>query len=405
MTEKIDQVAERKVPASSYCIDPVSAEFEDPAVEREYRTFIRDVRVRDTQKATGLSAILYLLFAWTDFMAMEGQAEYVQVLGARVLVAMIAIMVALLAKRFWYLLVNGVLPTLVVTVGMLALLSITLKRPYEIGWHGMSMMIMLIGTYVFIPNRFMPALVVAIASSLAFLWLAVIHFQPSFDAVVTLMLLLLVVNILGAISAYRASRLQHEAFRHVAIQQEANDVLAQHVQQRESLEAELRNMAEQDALTGLPSRHHFFSQAEACLEEALDSGIPLCLLMIDVDYFRQINGTYGHVRGDALLKGLAEVCRSHVRPIDICGRLGGEEFGIILPGLELHEAGEYAEKLRVDIQRSPVDLKDAGLNCTVSIGVAPLHPGESITALLRRADQALLAAKYRGRNRIELAAR
>ncbi len=387
----------------AYRLDPLLAEFDSPTLEQEFRTFIRDTRVRDTRTALGLAAFFYVLFAFTDYLAIQDGSDYTSVFMLRLCVGIVGLACALLAERYWRQLVNGVIPTLVVSLAMVSLLMITVKRPYELGWNGMSMLLVLIGAYAFIPNRFITSMVAAVTGSLGFLWLAVLYFQPSFNEVLYLITLLLVVNIIGAMTGYRSSRLQHEAYVQLLVQREAGAVLSTEARARVELESELRQMSEQDALTRLASRQHFFERAERMLEHAAGDTAPLSLLMIDVDYFRQINSTYGHVRGDALLRGLAEVCRAHMAPGDLGGRLGGEEFAIMLPGVDLAQATAKAEQLRLAIQRAPVDIKDAGLNCTVSIGVAQWARGEGITSLLRRTDHALSAAKYRGRNRVEAA--
>jgi diguanylate cyclase (GGDEF)-like protein len=385
----------------SYRIDPLYAEFEDPEVEQGFREYIRDIRVRDTRLAVGIGAMFYIAFAVTDFLNVGAGWAYTQILLTRMGVALLGLAAALLARRYWIWLVNGVAPTIIVTCASLGLLSITLHRPFEIGWHGMSMMLMLLGTYVFIPNRFMPAVVVALLASLAFLWLMLLSLHPGPDTVITLITLLVVMNILGAMTAYRISRMQHESYIDAAVLKGANEALQKEMTQREGLEDELRELLERDPLTGLPNRANFFPYAEELIERAEEHGEALSFMVIDIDYFRQINGTYGHHRADEVLQVLAGCCRSQLTAGRRSARLGGDDFAIILPGADLTAAQQCAEALRVEIGRAEVDLGDSALQFTVSIGVAQRHPKETINSLLRRADQALLAAKYNGRNRVE----
>lgn len=385
----------------AYRIDPLYAEFEDPEDERDFRRYIRDIRVRDTRLAVAIGAMFYVAFAVTDFLNVGASWAYAQILLTRMSVAGLGIIVALLARRYWHWLVNGVLPTIIISCASAGLLSITLYRPFDIGWHGMSMMLMLLGTYVFIPNRFIPAVVVALLSSIAFLWLMLLNLHPGPDTVLTLITLLVVMNMLGAMTAYRISRMQHESYIDAAVMREANAALQREVTQREALEDELRDLLERDPLTGLPNRANFFPRAEALVEAAEVNREALSLMVIDIDYFRQINGTYGHHRADEVLQALAGCCRSLLTGRQLCARLGGDDFAIILPGDDLYAARLCADALRAEIREAEVDIGDAILQFTASIGLAQRQPGENIGAVLRRADHALSAAKYHGRDRIQ----
>jgi diguanylate cyclase (GGDEF)-like protein len=346
--------------------------------------------------------VFYIGFAITDAMAVGGEALQ-RILMARLGVAALGLTVAVLAERYWRALVNGVLPTLVMAIAMVALLLVTLNRPYEIGWHGMSMMVMLLATYVFIPNRFMPAAIIAILASLGFVWLAQSHFQPGTQQIVYLIALLLALNILGAMTAYRISRMQHEAYLDATVLKAANDALQREMTQRRNLESDLRLMLEHDSLTGLPNRARFLAHAQELIDEVARDGGSLCLLVLDVDYFRQLNASFGHSRCDEILLRMAQHCQGFVRERQLCARLGGDDFAFIMPDTDIEAASRRAEEMRLDIKTAAIDMQDAGVRFTVSLGVAAWLPGESLNALLRRADHALSLAKYKGRDRVEVA--
>jgi diguanylate cyclase (GGDEF)-like protein len=162
---------------------------------------------------------------------------------------------------------------------------------------------------------------------------------------------------------------------------------------RETQEA-LRRQAQTDFLTGISNRRHFLHQAEQTLRQAGERGEPVSLLMLDLDFFKDINDTYGHQAGDAVLRAVSRRLGEVLRPIDVIGRLGGEEFGVILPGLELKEAVAVADRLRAAVAA----LRPGGHAVTASLGVA-----SGVTALndlLARADACLYAAKDAGRNRV-----
>jgi diguanylate cyclase (GGDEF)-like protein/PAS domain S-box-containing protein len=178
----------------------------------------------------------------------------------------------------------------------------------------------------------------------------------------------------------------------------------QDVTERRGLEADLMRLATLDELTRLPNRRHFLEQARRDMERARRYGSSLSLLMVDADRFKDVNDTHGHAGGDAVLRALAETGRKLLRDADLMGRLGGEEFALLLPETELTQAVVVAERLRSAVQALRVPLPGGGeAQLTVSVGVAGLGPGvESLDELMRRADSALYAAKDKGRNRVEI---
>lgn len=164
--------------------------------------------------------------------------------------------------------------------------------------------------------------------------------------------------------------------------------------------------AEHDHLTGAPSRRAFFEMAERELARARRHGSGLGLLLVDADHFKRINDTYGHGVGDDVLRDLVARTREEIRKIDYFARLGGEEFGVLLPDASFDTTRAVAERLRAALDRPATGVPaSAGPAYTVSIGLAMLEKGEDFAGLMRRADAALYAAKAGGRNRVEVAAR
>ncbi len=163
-----------------------------------------------------------------------------------------------------------------------------------------------------------------------------------------------------------------------------------------------RRLARHDGLTGACNRQHFFEQAEAILQRLQRSGQPACLLILDMDHFKRINDVHGHACGDMVLQHVIRICRDYARPSDIIGRLGGEEFGILMPDCDGTLAMETGERIRHALALSPVRIRHAEtLTVTASIGLAcsDLH-GHALKPLLVAADHALYAAKRGGRNRV-----
>ncbi len=179
-------------------------------------------------------------------------------------------------------------------------------------------------------------------------------------------------------------------------------VVSRDITEQKRLEAELREMAATDMLTGLPNRRHFLAQLEQeCARVHRDGEHSASVLMIDIDHFKNVNDSRGHVAGDQVLRHLAAAMRQELRRVDSLGRLGGEEFAIILPGAELADAGLFADRLRRKVAESAATHEGRELPVTISIGVSEIRPADAgAEDVLGRADRALYRAKESGRNRV-----
>lgn len=183
-------------------------------------------------------------------------------------------------------------------------------------------------------------------------------------------------------------------------------VVSRDITERKRMETELLRLATTDFLTGLPNRRHFLARLEEehARMQRLE-GQRATVLMLDLDHFKRVNDRFGHATGDNCLKHLTALVRGELRKIDTAGRLGGEEFGIILPGADPTSAQVFAERLRLKVADTPFVLKDQVIQLTVSIGVAAMDGKDAdAVAVLARADRALYGAKEGGRNRLMAAA-
>lgn len=174
------------------------------------------------------------------------------------------------------------------------------------------------------------------------------------------------------------------------------------ISERKRMESELRELATTDHLTGLPNRRHFMSCFEeqlALIRRQVINGA--AVLMMDIDHFKRVNDTFGHATGDALLRHIAELMREGLRKIDAVGRIGGEEFAFLLAGTDLAGAHVFAERLRQNIEATPLVHNEQTILATVSIGIAVMETTDSSPdGALVRADQALYRAKAGGRNQV-----
>ena len=166
----------------------------------------------------------------------------------------------------------------------------------------------------------------------------------------------------------------------------------------------MRVLALTDELTGVANRRRIELAAAEAIAHARAEGRPLCLVALDIDYFKRINDSFGHLAGDAVIARVAAACEQALRQRDALGRIGGEEFLVLLPDTALDAAVPVGERLRANVQALRWADIAADLQVTVSLGIAQLHPDDTgLRDLLRRADAALYRAKSGGRNALEVA--
>ena len=166
------------------------------------------------------------------------------------------------------------------------------------------------------------------------------------------------------------------------------------------LSKEFEKLAKQDSLTGLSNRRDALEKIDYELNRSTRTGEPLGILLCDIDHFKKVNDTYGHEAGDKVLKELASFFARQSRSMDIISRWGGEEFLIVLPQTDIHQAKQYANKLQTKLVGLTVYFEKHLINCTISIGVSQFDKHTAIKEVLRRTDDALYRAKNNGRNQI-----
>ncbi|HET7792705.1 MAG TPA: sensor domain-containing diguanylate cyclase, partial [Rhizobacter sp.] len=182
---------------------------------------------------------------------------------------------------------------------------------------------------------------------------------------------------------------------------EANRQLEAQIERINELHAQLREQAIRDELTGVHNRRHFVQVAEHELERARHHQVPLSLVMIDIDHFKNVNDIHGHPTGDAALQAVGAMLAGCAQPGDLACRLGGEEFAVLLPGLDDAAALERAEGWRAKLAGMSVEADGVELRLTASFGVASFpHSADSLTGLMKVADACLYRAKALGRDRV-----
>ncbi len=167
--------------------------------------------------------------------------------------------------------------------------------------------------------------------------------------------------------------------------------------------AEAKSEAEIDFLTTIPNRRSFMRALQDAVRDFEMRNYPFSLIILDIDNFKQINDKYGHIVGDEVLKEIGSVLRNYLRANTIVGRIGGEEFAILLPGVPLEDAKKVAERIRKVIENRVIRIdENTEINLTASFGVTQVKKGDTVESVIDRADMAMYEAKRKGKNRVEV---
>jgi len=353
--------------------------------------FLRDqggVIQHELTRSLSFCAIFYLIFAFADVAQLGHGSLSLALFMMRLAIAMVALTGIVLTRRSANPAKTAYRAATAFTgLAMLSFLLVVYSRG-ELLLHGMSMAIMLIIVYLFIPNRLVNATIVAVSASAGFLALAHALGTVSPRHLSTMTMLLLLANLFGAAAARRDANSSRRQYR---------------------TRQTLINQSVRDPLTGAFNRRHLNAGLlEREIDRARVQGISLTIIMCDLDSFKAINDTHGHQAGDTLLRDFAGLLMSMTRDgIDTVVRYGGEEFLLILPDTTPADGHALAERMRVRLAEASSLHGRVRISATASFGVvsAPLAsclPGISSQALIAQADELMYAAKRSGRNRVHV---
>ncbi|MDF3886294.1 GGDEF domain-containing protein [Cupriavidus basilensis] len=374
---------------SDFAIDPLRVEFRSAETELAFQRHHLN-RSRSSLRLTLIfCSVFYLAFAMTDVAALGyGRVALVLLVG-RMLVAITAIMgLHLIRDPSEPVAAQWLVASAAEVVGMATFMLIVWFRPSEIPWHAMSLCIMLIVVYVFIPNRLIIAKGIAVAATAAFIMIAVDKGNLTPSDALTMSMLLLLANSFGLVAARRYHRLWRDEYRGLM---------------------DLKHLSVRDHLTGSYNRRHLHEmQLPTEIARARRYKHWLTMVVCDIDHFKSINDAYGHQTGDAVLQHVSGMLQAMTREhVDSVVRYGGEEFLLILSQTDLDGALYVAERLRAAIADNPtVDAAGRSIATTASFGVLAVNfsvVGKEVTekSLIAAADTLLYEAKKSGRNNIQ----
>ena len=197
------------------------------------------------------------------------------------------------------------------------------------------------------------------------------------------------------------TRLFHTVAEKTMALNHAKEELEKELEKKEKLEKHLKHLASTDPMTELLNRRSFFDICDRIMSRCIKNKQPLSCLIIDIDYFKAINDTYGHDIGDKVIQAIAKLMHENVRTGDFIGRMGGEEFAVLMPNTDMQSAYQISDRLRENIAKYKMSVQGKSVSVTVSIGLASLKEGDKdIHTILKRSDTALYEAKESGRNRV-----
>jgi diguanylate cyclase (GGDEF)-like protein len=366
-------------------IHPFTGEFALPATEAAFLAH----KLPQTRALLGFTLVFctafYVAFAVTDLAALGYGTDFLRLCAARAVVGVTAGTCAWLAYRTPQPVgATRVLACVAESVALACFMYIAALRPGEFHWHAMSLAIMLIVVYLYIPNSFVNALVLATGATAVFLALTLKFGRLTAADAVTMVMLLVLANAFGALAARRFNRVSREEYR---------------------ARSQLQHAAARDHLTGVFNRRHLHDtlMRPADPREGASAGL-LTVVLCDVDHFKRINDTYGHACGDAVLRSFADLLTRMTRDgVDSVVRYGGEEFLAILPGTDLEGGIRLAERLRARFAATGVAPGDGAdlVRTTASFGVACAEVGDGVLRdLIAAADKLMYDAKRAGRDRV-----
>jgi diguanylate cyclase (GGDEF)-like protein len=248
--------------------------------------------------------------------------------------------------------------------------------------------LVLVGLYLFVANRLAFRLLPALALSASELTIATWLHPPASVTLTAVWMTFAAANLLGLAASVRLNRFRRAQFK-ARVEEERS-------------RAALQVLAYTDPLTGVFNRRHFFDLATKEFERQRRYRRPLALLVLDIDFFKQVNDQHGHQTGDLALKAFADLVTRQKRAQDVFGRLGGEEFGLLMPETGVTEARVAGQRLLEHCRALEIASVRGAVRLTFSAGLTEAEPTDgALDELLHRADQALYQAKANGRNHIE----
>ncbi len=380
---------------------PLRGEFVEPALEQDFRASTLS-RVLPQQRAgLVLWAALMAVFAVPDYLALGAVPNFWILAAYRGVFALLLLGAAEAFKRRPTLALEGYVLVGLALLGYSFFFLLYGLRPDIRAFNTGAIMVIQVMLFLFVPVRVAMAAPVALFGAIG-ATLSVWATTADASVKVGTAFLVALPAVLGYAAALRQQKTERLEFLLRRQLLDANRELKDEVVRRVALQGELERQAFTDLLTGLPNRRALAERFATESARAQRRSEPLSLAMFDLDHFKRVNDTHGHAGGDAVLRGVGEVCARSFRGADMAARVGGEEFAVLLPDVDLQRAGTVLQRFNDLLAATPAMVGDQAVAVTATAGVAQHQPGEDLNALMARADAAMYAGKQAGRNRVVL---
>ncbi len=388
--------------SKEYKISKWLAEFKNRDTELAYQKYFQHMINRQLRIVLIVWAILLLLFAVPDLEALGATRPFFYLLSYRMVIALTLLLVAIHIKSETDFFKISYIITAIVIAGFTGFMLLFHFRPDIVQWIVGVIMIQIVALMMFIPIRFSLAFLgglYGVLITLATRW----AMGSSKANLIGLFFVLMLPFVLGAATAMRLGVSQRKQFALLSQTEEINQELALEIDRRRALELKLTEMAATDPLTGLYNRREYEMLFTHEIERARRADTPLSVCIVDLDHFKKINDSYGHGAGDEVLRRTANLLKDKLRSMDIVGRLGGEEFIILLPQTTIDQAAMIGNRLLEALAATEIETGVVTIRITATIGIAQLlEKDPDFNAIIQRADEALYRGKETGRNRVEI---
>lgn len=377
--------------------------FSDPALERTYRKEAWPVLARQQGSICGIGAMLFLLAGLGPILEMGATPMVVFISLFRLVASALGVVVFFYTRKSRSLKLYAALLILFITcTGGYEAVEAVLTYSANLEFSTPFTLLIIFLLYILFPLHLAFILPPALFSSIAYVSGLRIFVVGNWSDLLQLSVFFFAANLLGSyilIRISRSSRIQFAYNKHVL---QLNSQLRDEMSAKNVAYAKLEELSVMDALTQLANRRKFMDVArhEWAVAERYEQH--LSMMIIDVDNFKQVNDTYGHSAGDEVLMEISKRMQQGLRETDLLARLGGEEFGLIMPNTSVDHALHLAERLRKAIVQTAAQTQEHQISVSVSIGVSQgvLDEKDSFQQLFNRADNALYHTKRNGRNKV-----
>ncbi|MDH4199649.1 MAG: diguanylate cyclase [Spirochaetia bacterium] len=369
-------------------------EFADPGLENEYLRLSSHERNALLRKNLVTAIWITLIFCITDFFSFK-TAVFFEAALFRLILAFICMSGLLIMKYFQN---PRQLQNLLFLFSFLyTTISAIMFHyiPYPTYSFIITGMLIVMALSIFLSQRFSLCIASSVYTSFAFLLPLIIYNNASIHFISEAVTYLLAANVFGWVTFRELNKNKRVHFLTHKKEQESIANLQSEIVHRKNLEKKLKDQVSRDYLTGLYNRRFFYETIPVEISRSRRGKMPLSLIMFDMDHFKIINDTFGHLRGDEALKKVAKAVLRNLRAEDVFARVGGEEFAILCPNLDIKKAALLAERIRKNIENIRLSFK-SGL--AASFGIIDIKKNENVDKIMHLVDRAMYSAKKAGRN-------